>query len=41
MLENPLIYFAVSLMEILPVGIIVTLISAALLRKKEILPATA
>ena len=31
--------FAFSLIEILPVGIIVTFISAALLRKREILPA--
>ena len=30
--------FALTLMEIVPVGIIVTLVSAALLRKREILP---
>lgn len=32
------IRFAFSIIEILPVGIIVTLLSAALLRKREILP---
>jgi len=36
--ENPFIRFAMTLMEILPVGLIITLISAALLRKKEFLP---
>jgi len=39
MYQNPLIRFGITIMEILPVGIIVTLISAALLRKKELLPA--
>jgi hypothetical protein len=39
MLENPFLRFAIFVMEILPVGIIITLISAAILRKKEILPA--
>lgn len=37
--RNPLIRFGLTLMEILPVGIIITLISAAVLRKKEVLPA--
>ena len=37
--KNPIIRFAMTLAEILPVGIIITLISAAVLRKKEILPA--
>jgi magnesium-transporting ATPase (P-type) len=37
MYKNPFIRFGMTLMEILPVGIIVTLLSAAILRKKEIL----
>ena len=37
--RNFFVRFAFSLMEIVPVGIIVTLISAALLRKRELLPA--
>lgn len=39
MYKNFFVRFAFSLMEILPVGFIVTLISAALLRKRELLPA--
>ena len=39
MYKNFFIRFAFSLMEIMPVGVIVTFISAALLRKREILPA--
>ena len=39
MYRNPAIRFSITLMEILPVGIIITLISAAVLRKKEFLPA--
>lgn len=39
--QNPLIRFWITIIvEILPVGIVITLISAALLRKKEFLPAT-
>lgn len=37
MYKNPLIRFGFTLMEILPVGIIVTLVSAAILRRKEVL----
>ena len=36
--KNPLLRFGMTLMEILPVGIVITLISALLLRKKEVLP---
>ena len=39
MYRNPAIRFSITLMEILPVGVIITLISAALLKKKEFLPA--
>jgi len=39
MLENPFIAFAIFFIEIFPVGLIVTIISAAILRKKEVLPA--
>lgn len=38
--QNFFVRFAFSMMEILPVGIIVTLVSAALLRKRELLPAS-
>jgi hypothetical protein len=40
MYKNLFIRFPMTLMEILPVGLIVTLISAAVLRKKEIFPAS-
>lgn len=38
MYKNPFIRFAMTLAEILPVGIVITLISAAILRKRQILP---
>lgn len=38
MYKNFFVRFAVTVTEILPVGIIVTLISAALLRRRELLP---
>jgi hypothetical protein len=37
--KNFFVRFAMTLMEILPVGLVVTLVSAALLRKREVLPA--
>jgi hypothetical protein len=37
--KNFFVRFGMTLMEILPVGVIVTLISAALLRRREVLPA--
>ena len=39
MYKNPFIRFGFTLMEIAPVGIIISLLSAALLRKKSFLPA--
>jgi len=36
--KNPLFFFLIAMVEIMPIGILVTLISAALLRKKEMLP---
>jgi len=37
--QNFFFRFGLTLMEILPVAIVITLVSAALLRKREILPA--
>jgi hypothetical protein len=37
--KNPLWRFGLTLMEIVPVGILITVISAAILRKKQVLPA--
>lgn len=41
MMENPLIRFVIYLVEIFPVGLIITLLSSALLRKRELLPGAA
>ncbi|HKP68696.1 MAG TPA: DUF4199 domain-containing protein [Pyrinomonadaceae bacterium] len=41
MLQNPLTFFLMCLLEFLPVGAIVTVISALLLRRRELLPAAA
>ena len=38
--ENTFIRFGLTLIEILPVGIVITLISAGILKRKEVLPAT-
>ena len=38
MYKNPLIRFGMTLFEIFPVGLIISLLSAALLRKKDFLP---
>jgi hypothetical protein len=38
MYKNPFIRFSMTLMEIAPVGILISLLSAALLRRKERLP---
>jgi hypothetical protein len=37
--KNPVVRFGYTLMEILPVGLVITLISAGILRKREVLPA--
>jgi hypothetical protein len=37
--QNFFVRFGITMMEILPVGVIVTLVSAGLLRKREVLPA--
>ena len=37
--KNPLLRFGMTLMEIFPIGILITLVSAAILRKKQVLPA--
>ena len=39
MYQNFFVRFGMTLMEIVPVGIIVALVSAGLLRKREVLPA--
>jgi len=40
MYKNPFIRFGITTMEIFPVGIVISLLSAGLLRKKEFLPAS-
>lgn len=39
MMENPFARFVIYLIEMLPVGLIITILSAALLRKRTVLPA--
>lgn len=36
--KNPFIRFGMTLLEIFPVGLVITLVSAGILRKKEVLP---
>lgn len=38
--RNPIVRFGFTLIEVLPVGIVITLISAALLKRKDFLPST-
>lgn len=38
--KNPLVRFPITILEIAPVGLIVSLLCAALLKRKEFLPAT-
>ena len=39
MFGNPLIRFAIFIMEMFPVGIVVTIVSSAVLRRRDVLPA--
>ncbi|HZS43944.1 MAG TPA: DUF4199 domain-containing protein [Blastocatellia bacterium] len=39
--DNPVLFFAACFIEMFPVGLVITLICAAILRKKEILPTAA
>jgi hypothetical protein len=39
MYQNPIIRFSMTVMEILPVGVAISLLAAALLRKRKFLPA--
>jgi len=39
MYENPFFRFAITLTEVFPVGLVITLVSAGILRRKEFLPA--
>lgn len=36
--KNPLLRFTMTMMEVFPVGLVITLLSAALLRRKEVFP---
>jgi hypothetical protein len=36
--KSPILFFLICMVEILPVGVIVTLVSAGLLRRRELLP---
>lgn len=38
--ENPIVRFGYTLLEIFPVGLVISLLSAALLRKRDFLPTT-
>jgi hypothetical protein len=40
MYKNPVFRFAITLMEIFPVGVIIALVSAAFLRKKDVFPSS-
>jgi hypothetical protein len=40
MYKNPFVRFGMTTMEIFPVGLVISLLSAGLLRRKEFLPAT-
>jgi hypothetical protein len=37
--KNPFLRFGLTLLEILPVGLVIALISAGILKKREVLPA--
>jgi hypothetical protein len=40
MYENPLFRFVLTIMEVLPVGLVITLLTALLLKRKDFLPPT-
>jgi hypothetical protein len=40
MYKNPIFRFALTIMEVLPVGLVITLLSALLLKRKDFLPPT-
>jgi hypothetical protein len=41
MMENPFIAFAIFFIELFPIGVLISLVSAAILRRKEVLPPAA